>query len=278
MLTLRAPSRWWTSFALALCVLCMSSCTSLTTRFAGWYVTREIDRYLDLTSEQQHVLRAHVDAQLSRLRRDELPKWLTLLRELRDQMDRGTSEVAIARLQRRTDALLDHTAHLLIPEVSQLLSKLDADQIAHFEREMLEEHEEKHEEEEALDEQLVEAIESLVDDLQVTQQETIRRAARALPDRRPQRYRVDKQRILSTAALLRTHPGPQAIQQELTRLWTTRYDVLGPDCDRDSIRTEQRRFFLLVDGTLSREQRDYAVEQLSDRIRSVKRFLLPVDG
>ena len=67
------------------------------------------------------------------------------------------------------------------------------------------------EQREKLDERTIEAIESITGDLRAEQKRAVLAHTRALPDERPLRYRVDKQRISDFAALLRGHPGARAI-------------------------------------------------------------------
>jgi hypothetical protein len=265
--------------------LWLSACTATTARLAGWYVTRQIDGYLDLGREQHQQLRARVDERLDVLRRKELPRWLHLLRQTRDAMGRGTSEAELGELLARYDTLLDQAVDQLTPSIAEVLSGLSDAQIAHFEARMLEKHEETYEDlklpaaeqREKLDERTIEAIESITGDLGDEQRRTILAHTRTLPDERPIRYRVDRQRITGFAAFLRGHPGPPAIDAELQRLWDTRYQVLGPGRDKIARRVEQRRVLLAIDQTLLAEQREQAVENMNERIRIAKRFLLPAE-
>jgi Family of unknown function (DUF6279) len=263
--------------------LWLAACTATSARLAGWYVTRQINGYLDLGGEQHDVLRARVDERLDVLRREELPRWLHLLRQTRDAMGRGTSEPELAELLAHYDALLDRAVDQLTPSIAEVLSGLSDAQIAHFEARMLEKHEETYEElqlptaeqREKLDERTVEAIESITGELRDEQQRAILARMRTLPDERPIRYRVDKQRIAGFAKFLRGHPGAPAIDAELHRLWNTRYEVLGPGHDKTARRIEQRRVLLAIDQTLSGAQRAQAVENMNDRIRLARRFSLP---
>lgn len=263
--------------------LWLAACTATSARLAGWYVTRQIDGYLDLNREQHQLLRTRVDEQLDLLRREELPRWLHLLRQTRDAMGRGTNEAELAELLARYDALLDRAAGQLMPSIAEVLSGLNDAQIAHFEARMLEKHEETYEDlklpaaeqHEKLDERTIEAIESITGDLRDEQQRAILARTRTLPDERPIRYRVDKQRIAGFAKFLRGHPDAAAIDLELHRLWDTRYEVLGPGRDKTARRIEQRRVLLAIDQTLSAEQREQAVENMNERIQVAKRFLLP---
>lgn len=270
---------WWLGGA----CLWLSGCAGVSVQLAGWYIARQIDSYLDLAGEQRRALRAHVDEQLDVLRREELPRWLHLMRQTRDAVGKGTNEAELAQLLAGYDALLDRAVDQLTPSIAQVLSGLSDAQIAHFEKRMLEKHEDTYEalalpparQREKLDEHTIEAIEDITGDLGAEQKKAILARTRALIDERPIRYEVDKRRIVDFAKFLRGHPGAPAIDAELHRLWDTRYEVLGPGRDRTSRRIEQSRVLLAIDRTLSPEQRKHAVATVNDRIRLAKRFLLP---
>ncbi len=282
---LRAPSPRHANarLALLLCLALTAGCASVTTRIAGWYVTREIDSYLDLNSEQKKEVRHEVDRTLDALRRDQLPHWLNLLRSTRDTIGRGADEPAVTTLQTRYDQLMDAGVDLLAPKFARVFATLDEPQIDHFERHAKERLDEVYEDRELApekrrkkqDEQLVEALESVVGGLREEQERTILAFAHTLPDEWPAQYRVSRDRIGRFAAFLRTHPGPSAIEAELFRLWRTRYDELGAGRDLAARRAEQRQFILTVDRTLSPAQRREGVDNLNERIQQLARFALP---
>lgn len=273
----------WTLWLSALALLTAAGCASVTARVAGWYVTRKIDSYLDLTSEQHRWMRTRVDETLNQARREELPRWLYLFRELRDTLDEGASDEKLRKLQERYDWLTDEALTLLAPRMAEAFSKLSDGQIDHFEKRMLETLDDTYAEQlmdeedrrEELDERLIDAIEDTTGDLSDEQERTILKAAHALPNERPVQYAVGKKRIGASADFLRTHPSAEAIEAEIHRLWRTRYQVLGPGRGKPERRAEQRQFLLAVDSTLSREQRDHAVEEVNERIVQAKRFVLP---
>lgn len=256
----------------------------MTTRVAGWYVTRKLDGYLDLTREQKSQVRGRVDTLLTEIRREELPRALYVMRLVRNAIAEDQVPQRIEELQERSDQLLEQAARRLIPELGWALSLLDDRQIGHLEGKLREKVDELYADQKLppaerrakLDAQLLEGLEKVVGDLPAPQRESILRAAHEIPDDRAARYRFDLRRIASTGELLRSHPGQAAIEAELQRLWATRYDV-DQDRDKRSRRAEQRRFLLSVDRTMTEAQRKRAVENLNDRIRSLARFQLPTD-
>ena len=261
--------------------LCATGCSGMSTKVAGWYVTRQIDGYFDLTSEQKEQVRERVDTLIAEVRRDELPKALYVMRLVRNAIAENQVAPRIDDLQERADVLLERAAQRLIPELAWVMSQLDDAQIAYFEGKLRENLGKIYEDQKLpagerrkkLDEQLIEALEKAVGDLSVAQRQTILQAAHALPDDRAARYRIDHARIASTGTLLRAHPGQPAIEAELQRLWVTRYEVAAGR-DKLTRRAEQRTFLLTVDHTVTTAQREQAVENLNERIRSLARFEL----
>src|SRR5690349_10839999 len=82
-----------TLLALLLSLL-VSACSSASTKVAGWYITRQIDHYVDLTSAQHDLVRPAVDREVDRVRREDLPRWIDLLRGVRDQIQHGPTDAA----------------------------------------------------------------------------------------------------------------------------------------------------------------------------------------
>jgi hypothetical protein len=262
-------------------LILVSGCANTTANLAGWYVTRQIDGYFDLSSEQKARVRQRVDRLIVEIRGDELPKLLYLMRLVRDAIRDDQVPSRILQLQDRSDAFLERAAARVIPELAWLLAQLTDGQIGHFERRLTARVEELYEEQrlppaerrEQRDEQLVEGMEKAVGELTAEQQAALLAVAHGLPDDRPARYRRDLERIGSTTALLRTHPGQAAIEAELRRLWDTRYEV---EAGRDKLSrmAEQRSFLLALDRLVNADQRKHAVNRLEDQIRSLARFEL----
>jgi hypothetical protein len=260
----------------------LGGCAGTTSKVAGWYVTRQIDDYLDLTSDQKDQVRARVDVLIDEIRHKELPQVLYLMRLVRDAIASNQVPGRISDLQQRSDRYLDHAASRLIPELAWLMTQLNDAQISHFESKLREAVDKIYadqklpsaERRHKLDEQLIESLEKAVGTLSEGQKRTILSAAHALPDERGARYRFDLARIQSTGKFLRTHPPQAAIEAELGRLWATRYDIESGR-DKTARQGEQQSFLLTIDRTVSEQQRTFAVEKLNDQIRSMARFVLP---
>ncbi|HEX6240765.1 MAG TPA: DUF6279 family lipoprotein [Polyangiales bacterium] len=278
--------RHLTSLALLLCLL-LSGCSSASTKVAGWYITRQIDGYVDLTSAQRDLVRPAVDREVDRMRREDLPRWIDLLRGVRDQIQHGPSDAATLALQLRYDQLLDAAVMRLAEQFAPLFAELSKEQIDHFEKKLVE-HVDKmfkeqklppEERREEQDEALIDGIEKITGDLSDDQVSKILSNVHAQPDDRPLRYKNDRARAFAFIKFLRADPSREAIEAELKRLWHTRFDALGPDFALETRRDRQRRALLSLDTLITPAQRKHAVEHLNEQILRAKKWVLPrADG
>lgn len=285
VLTFSAAQGVWR--CLTILTLLLSSltagCSSASTKVAGWYITRQIDSYVDLTSAQKDLVRPAVDLEVDRMRREDLPRWLDLIRGVRDAIQHGPTDEGALALQLRYDHLLDAAVMRLAEQFAPLFADMSTEQIDHFEKKLVA-HVDKMFKEQKLppderreeqDEALIDAIEKLTGDLDDHQVEKILAGMHALPDDRPLRYKNDRARSFAFTKFLRTDPSQAAIEAELKRLWATRFDALGPDFDLDTRRNTQRRMLLSLDKLLTQRQRAHAVNHLNEQILKAKKWVLP---
>jgi hypothetical protein len=263
-------------------VTMLATCGCSSERLAGWYVTRKLDDYLDLSGAQEERARARVDAALAELRKDTLPGWIALLREGRERMSTPATDAQLARLQDRYDALLDRAVAELIPHVAPVLAELDDTQIDHFSgrlRTLLDKtYEDQLVRGEARrakqDELIVKGIEDVIGRLSGAQKETILSVVHALPDDREAQYRADRQTIEALRAFLRGHPDVPTVARELSRMWADRYAQLGPSRSREVRLAEQRKLMLAISGVMTDAQRKRGAASITEQIVRAKRFLL----
>ena len=249
-------------------------------RLVPWYVTRKIDGYLDLTSAQKERARVVVDATLDELRAGELPRWISLFREVRSGIHDDLAEADLARLQRHYDERLDAGVRLLAPRLASLLVSLDAAQLDHFAERMRQDVDEQYEElalpkserAAALEKRALSAVRDSVGRLDEHQQARIRALVRALPDERALQYRSANEHITRFRAFMAGRPSQAAIVETLSAMWEHRYDALGPGHDKTSRRAQQRAWLIAVYRLLTPAQRSYAEEKLTQRIQMLKRF------
>ena len=266
----------------ALIATLASGCTAATERVVPWYITRKLDSYLDLTSQQEVVARATVDEILLLARTGELPHWISLLREVRQGIHQGLTDEAVARLQRRYDARLDIAVVLLVPRLASLLAQLDKTQIDHFAARMHDDLKEQYKELDkppaeraaAIEKRGLKAIEDLVGDLSDEQKRSVRGLIRAIPNERTSQNRSAAQHIERFRAFMSERPSAARIEAELREMWEHRYDALGPGHDKTARRAQQRKWLLSVYQLLTAEQRAHAEEVITDRIVMLKRFVI----
>lgn len=265
-----------------LLLLVSIGCTAASERIVPWYITRKLDSYLDFTAEQKKTARTVVDETLAELRRDELPRWISLFREVRAGIHDGLDDAHIARLQRHYDARLDAGVALLAPRLASMLAPLDAQQLDHLASRMREDVDEQYEElalpkeqrAGSVEKRALKFVEESVGDLDAAQEDEVRKLIRALPDERPKQYHSAKEHIDRFRTFMATHPSEAAIAGELSSMWAHRYDALGAGHDKNSRRAQQRQWLLSVYRLLSSEQRRHAEDRLTDRIVALKRFVL----
>jgi hypothetical protein len=267
-----------------LALLLLTGCSGTSERIVGWYVTRTLDGYFDFTSEQKREVRASVDESIALVRREELPPWINLLREARQGIHDGLDEPKVERLQRRYDERIEIAEQLLTPRAAPLLAKLGPAQLDHFEKRVREQLDDQYEDlrddspeerAEKLEERALDLIEDFVGNLGDQQAQQVRTLIRQLPDEREAQYRTARQNLAHFRAFMASAPGADAIAAELHAMWVRRYEGLGAGHDKETRRAQQRAWLLSVYRLLDAEQRAHAEEELSDRIRALKRWVLP---
>ena len=261
----------------------LSGCASTSQRLAGWYVTRTLAGYLNLTGAQKSAARIEVDQTITELRSTELPHWITFMREVRQGIHGGLSEPELARLQARYDARLDRGVELLTPRFSPLLAQLDAGQLDHFASRMREDVKELYEDLElpkakqgpALEKRALKVVEDLVGDLSDEQEASVRRLIRALPNERPVQFRSSLESIARFRGFMAQGPSSGMVELELKRMWEHRYDALGSGHDKVARRAVQRRWLLDVYQLLTPDQHAHAEAVVTERIITLKGWVLP---
>jgi hypothetical protein len=268
---------------LLLCAVLLLATGCASDRIAGWYITRQLDGYFDFDGEQKARVRADVDALIAQVRKEELTHWITFLREVRAGLHDGLTDEVLARLQRRYDARIDVAVHLLTPHVAPILVTLRDAQLDKFEQEVREDLAEQYEDlklspderQRKLEKKALEVVEDFVGELDDAQQEQVRALIRQLPNERDAQYRSAQDNLAHFRSFMATHPSAPALESELYAMWEHRYDALGVGHDKEARRALQRKWLLSVYQVLNAEQRAHAEEELSSRIRMLKRWTIP---
>jgi hypothetical protein len=275
--------RWSARQAVAVgLVLALVGTACSSSRIAGWYLTRRIDSFLDLSSDQKRWVRARVDHHIEELRSELTTEVLPLLRRVRATVARGPTEGELARFQLEMEALFDRFVDRVVSDTAIVLASLEPHQIARFHKKMRQGIDESYEDvrvpkadrRKKADDKLIESLEKWTGSLQGWQVARVLGVVHDLPDTRPAVYRAQVQRLHRFTAFLRKHPGREAIARELQRLWDTRYEAMAPGSTQEAQQADQRRVLLTVDRVLTPKQREKVLDSIDTQISRLKRFAL----
>jgi hypothetical protein len=249
-------------------------------RIAGWYLTRQIDGYLALDSDQKSWVRSRVDHHLEVTRGEISSDIIPLLRRVRGVVIRRPTEANLRALQAEVDVLVDRFVARLIPDVAALFASLRDDQIDRFQDKMRKGLGEAYEDlrlpagerRQRADKKTIEAVEKWTGKLTKAQRARVIELARTVEDDRPATYRSHVARLNAFANLLRGDATAFDVAKTLQRLWDTRYEAIAPQSAREDRRAAQRRVLLALDEVVTMEQRRHMVGEIDGVIRKVKRF------
>jgi hypothetical protein len=114
-----------------------------------------------------------------------------------------------------------------------------------------------------------------VGELSDAQEESVRRLIRALPNERPVQFRSSLENIARFRGFMAQAPSSGTLELELKRMWEHRYDALGSGHDKAARRAVQRKWLLDVYQLLTPDQREHAEGVVTDRIITLKGWVLP---
>ncbi len=106
---------------------------------ADMFVLRRIDSYFKLTGEQRSVLKGQLRTHHDWHRANELPKYIALLATARGYATDGLTQAEIEEIWLRAEERRDALLREIIPDAANFLSTLSVEQIAYFEKKVLEE-------------------------------------------------------------------------------------------------------------------------------------------
>jgi hypothetical protein len=267
--------------ALILLVPLALGCSGLLQNIGAKWVARQIAAEFDMDEAQSAATRASVDRLIAAAPAALGSKVDMLVATVDAGISRGFTEKSLIGMERQVDKIVDIVAGAIIDEASPILATLRDEQIDFAEariNERLDEARERIEKpkEERLEKRqdsFVNAVDDWADDITDAQEASLRQFIATLPDEGALRLRADEQRLERVGAVMRKHPGPEAIRAALWKEWKDReqwgLEVRTP-AER---RAEGRRAILLVYGMLDAEQRDHASEHLHELHDKVKAFL-----
>lgn len=118
-----------------------SSCnsTKIIYNYGDLLASWQLDKYFELTDEQEDWIEQRVEGHLQWHRSEELPKYLIFLQNIQQKASDGVSMQELDFAFARYNEFLYRSMERLIPDASLFLSQIDDSQIDHLEKKMLEE-------------------------------------------------------------------------------------------------------------------------------------------
>lgn len=125
-------------------VLSIQACVSFKTWYywADTYISWEVDRFFNLSSEQEEFVDKQLDIILTKHRQQEIPKYIAFLKEIKNRLNRQVVEEDVIWFRQSLKEFYANIAHLLADDAAELLSNISLKQINHLEGELAEENEE----------------------------------------------------------------------------------------------------------------------------------------
>lgn len=250
---------------------------------ADWLVLRQMDAYLDLSSEQKTAATKRLKRRLETHRLSELPAYGDYLRRVRGMAIDGLSPVESDWIVERGYALVRATIGQTIPEVAPSLADLSEHQIKHLEMHLLEVNQEFRQE--YLPEpkvkrlarryqRAVERIEHWTGALRQDQRQLLESYTQEFPDSAESWLAFNVSRQQALLQLLRRGAGRESLENFLNHWWI---ELRGrpPELKRMNDRALDgiKRLIVSVDATLDATQRTFLLWRLQNYIEELDALL-----
>jgi hypothetical protein len=258
-----------------------TGCSGLFQSLGAKWVTRQIAEEFNLDDAQTAATRASVERLIAAAPAALNSRVDMIVATVDAGINKGFTDASLLRIEKQVDKLVDIVAGAIVDEASPILATLRDDQIDFAEERINERLDEAREDlEQPADERLekrqdrfIESVEDWADELNGTQEKALRSYVADLPDEAEARLRADEMRLGRIAALLRSHPGPEAIRDGLWNEWKDR-ENFGPNARTGAERrAEGRRTILYVYDMMTAKQRAHASKHLHELHDRVKSFL-----
>lgn len=230
---------------------------------ADWLLVRQIDRYLDLESEQRDWLQARLEAHIGWHRRDELPRIERMLSSMSQRVEAGLTASDVEWFLDETRYRYRVLASRLLPDMVVVLHGLDDAQIDHLQRKLQEDQDDDDGRNNADD--AVRRVERLTGRLDRSQRAQIRAlfAAEREADTDDQWRQRRAERSAMFVAALRNRVPAAELSRMLEEWWI---GAEAPDPDR---RADQVRVTLAINDILTDRQRSRVSRTLEGYRRDI---------
>ena len=265
--TVRTPVR--AGLLGALLVLGGCSSTVLLYNNAPWLLKLQLGDYVTLTAPQDDMLDATLQELALWHRESELPHYQDTANRLAESIQDGLTRQEISDAMYQFEDIRRRMAERLIPPISEFLHTLDADQVKEYRAAVLENIEEDREEMAIAPaqrlaerfEKTVERLEDWVGTLSGEQLTSLRPAFAGIPDRRDYYLNRREQRLEQFTQFMQDSPSPDRIDAYLREIYLR--EPSAEERAKLSVRAEWIDFFLVLDQSLTPEQRKHALGELS---------------
>ena len=249
--------------------------------FIDWYIVDRIDNYLDISNDQEKFLDEKVDVLHAWHRKEELPKIVDFLEQLKIKLANGLSEEDIPWFRAEFKAIQSRAIDKISDDFVIFLGTVTPQQIDHLAI-YVEEQNAKHykrnfsiPEEEWRDKRIERTLDNLEDffgSLTKDQNEMIIASIEYKREDYLMQFEQRKQVQKKIESVLRSQASPETIKNVFLN-WILDPDELQSDMYKkfSKNRTEKWiKFWLTVEDTITDKQRNIALEKIQDYIETLE--------
>ena len=263
--------------------LLVCGCGKLGQTVAVWYVTRQLHVYFNLDTEQKAFVKARLVQQLTDVQRHDQQGIFRFFNALKHDVQEGVTEETLQALYDDYKVIVSRIVLRVLPDVSAFLATLSEAQLDHVMQKIADDQDAEEKRRSALSPQeqaehrdvyVVKKVKAWTGKLSAAQRQAIVTWYDEIPPF-PDWWEAHQQDQLERfIGFLRTYPGSQRIQHELTQIWQAR-DARRSLEVRDMMAeraTGWRRFFIKTNATLTAKQRSKVVAKIDQYERRLRRF------
>lgn len=258
-------------------------CGKLGQTVAVWYVTHQLQEYFALDTEQKTFVKIRLVRQLADVQQHDQQGISRLLYTVKHHVQEGVTEETLQALYDSYKVIESRIVRRVLPDVSAFLATLSEEQLDHMLHKIAADQnaeEERraamsaHEQAAQRDRSMVKKVQAWSGKLSAAQRRTIVAWYHEIPPF-PDWWGAYRQgQFERFVGFLRTSPGAQRIQHELTHIWQSQDASRSHEARemRAKRATGWRQFFIKTNATLTAKQRFKVVAKLEQYERRLRRF------
>lgn len=243
--------------------------------YVDWVILWKLDDFFELTSEQKEFLNPQVDQLLNWHKTNELPLYVSLLRQVQEKAQDRLTEAELDWIYNQTEKLGDRMVKHVAPDFAVFLASLEEEQIERFSKSFLQMDEQlklsSDESQEKLAEATIERAEEWLGNLSDDQKEQITQLRESIPDISAERLDNREKMMGTLVVFLRQRADAKAIEEKLLELMdfestsSVEYDQLAA-----AQRKASNNMLLAIDQMLTHSQRTHFLQKLDNLIEDVE--------